>query len=80
MQSKNDEWIEKIKAIEADMGAYQEVVYQGTPVGTPETGNALKALTESRFWLQEDNAKSVIRATESRRSDAQGSMTVSAEV
>jgi hypothetical protein len=65
MQNKNDEWIERIQALEADMGAYQGVVYQGTPVGTLETGNALKALTESRFWLQEDKAKSGVRATES---------------
>jgi len=54
MMIKNDEWIEKIQELEAEIKAFQ-----GTSVATPEVSAAMRSLAESRFWLQEDKANIV---------------------
>jgi len=52
MQTKNDEWIASIRALEQEVN-----VFQGTSAQTEEMGNALHYLAIARFWLQEDKVK-----------------------
>ena len=51
MQTKNDEWIEKIQELQSEME-----VFQAAGTGTPEIGYALHYLKTARFWIQEDKA------------------------
>jgi hypothetical protein len=51
MQTKNDEWIEKIQDLQNEMQ-----VFQAAGTRTPEIGYALHYLKTARFWIQEDKA------------------------
>jgi hypothetical protein len=62
MQTKNDEWIASIQALEQEIN-----MFQGTSAQTEEMGNALHYLAITRFWLQEDKVK----ITQAGRSEVQ---------
>jgi predicted transcriptional regulator len=51
MQTKNDEWIEKIRELQNEMQ-----VFQAAGIRTPEIGYAIHYLRTARFWIQEDKA------------------------